>query len=165
VPLDGEKTINRGALMEEDEYRATYQQFNQTRCAFEKAILSRRCACELAHKFNLAEREGVACQTESKQKRCQGFLQQARQKALFALKLTQLDGPLPHAREIRVQLGSLNGLSELLDGTQAETITNANDLLIRTEQLYPGFRALPFELLIRAILRIQGRKRQRRTHD
>jgi len=148
--------------MEEDEYRTIYQQFNQTRCAFEKAILSRRCACELAHKFNLAEREGVACQTESKQKRCQTFLQQCREKALFALKLTQPGGALPHAREIRVQLGGLNGLSELLGSTPPEAINNIDDLLISAEQRYPDFQELPYELLIRAIMRIQGRQRRHR---
>ncbi|MCW8962267.1 MAG: hypothetical protein OQL16_00630 [Gammaproteobacteria bacterium] len=151
--------------MEEDEYRATYRQFNQTRCAFEKAILSRRCACDQAHKFCLAEREGVACKAESRSERCQAFLQQARQKALFALKMTQMADALPHAKEIRVQLGCLSGLTELLDNEQPETIDNVDELLGRTEQQYPGFQGLPFEPLIRAIMRIQGRKRRRKNND
>jgi len=146
--------------MEEDEYRATYQQFNQTRCAFEKAILSRRCSCQHAHKFCLAEREGVSCQIPARQKRCQDFLHQARQKALFALKLTQVGDILPHAKEIRVQLGSLTGLAKLLDESEPETITNANDLLDRAEQQYSNLQELPFESLVRAIMKFEGRKRR-----
>ena len=146
--------------MEEDEYRTTYQQVNQTRCAFEKAILSRRCACIHSHKFCLAEREGVACQAKDNQKRCQKFLQQAREKALFALKLIQLEGVLPHAKEIRVQLGSLSGLTELLDNTEPETISDANDLLNRAENKYNGIDKIPSESLVRAIMRMEGRKRR-----
>jgi len=148
--------------MEEDEYRSTYQQVNQTRCAFEKAILSRRCACAHAHKFCLAEREGVACQAKDNQERCQQFLQQAREKALFALKLTQLEGALPHAKEIRVQLGSLSGLTELLDSTEPETISDANELLKRAEKKYNGVDKIPSESLVRAIMRMEGRKRSRK---
>ena len=145
--------------MEEDEYRSTYQQVDQTHCAFEKAILSRRCACTHSHKFCLAEREGVACQAKDNQKRCLQFLQQAREKALFALKLTQLEGVLPHAKEIRVQLGSLSGLTELLDNTEPETISDANDLLNRAEKKYNGIDKIPSESLVRAIMRMEGRKR------
>ena len=148
--------------MEEDEYRSAYHQVNQTRCVFEKAILSRRCACTHSHKFCLAEREGVACQAKDNQKRCQQFLQQAREKALFVLKLTQLGGVLPHAKEIRVQLGSLSGLTELLDSTEPETISDANDLLNRAEKKYNGIDKIPTESLVRAIMRMEGRKRSRK---
>jgi len=148
--------------MEENEYRNTYQQVNHTRCAFENAILARRCDCKDAHRFNLAEREGIACQAKNHQKRCQNFLQQAREKALFVLKLTHLDAPLTHAREIRVQLGSLNGLSELLDGAEPDTITDVNYLLNRAEDKYVTMEEIPPEILVRAIMRLEGRKRNRK---
>ena len=148
--------------MEEDEYRSTYHQFNQTRCAFEKAILSRRVSCRHAHKFCLAEREGVSCQSATHQQRCLHFLQQARQNALFALKLTQLDGALPHAKEMRVQLGSLIGVAEKMDGQPPETINDADDLLARAELAFDGLDELPFDSIVRAIKRIQGRRRRDR---
>lgn len=144
--------------MEENEYRTIYQQFNKTRCIFEKVILGRHCVCQQAHQFCLAEREGVACKTKIRQRRCQRLLEQVRQKALFTLKLTQLDDILPHAKEIRVQLGSLNGLVELLNTEQPETAINIDELLSMVEQRYPSFQTLPFEPLIRAIAKIQGRK-------
>jgi len=152
--------------MEEDEYRSTYHQVNQIRCAYEKAILSRRCACAHAHKFCLAEREGVSCQTKNNQERCLKFLQQARENALFVLKLTQLqNSPLPHAKEIRVQLGSLTGLSELLDGAEPETIADANDLLDRAERQYTDISNIPVETLVRAIKRMEARKKSRKTRN
>lgn len=147
--------------MEENEYRATYDQFNQTRCAFEKAILSRRCNCEHSHKFCLAEREGIACQAVASQQQCQELLLHARQKAIFALKLTQASDILPHAKEIRVQLGCLTGLAGLLDGTEPETITDANDIVTRAKQTYGDWQALPFETLVRSIMHFQGRQRSR----
>lgn len=147
--------------MEEDQYRATYQRLNQTRCVFEKAILSRRAGCSHAHKFCLAEREGISCQSVADQQRCQDFLQTTRNKALFALKLTQLDGALPHAKEIRVQLGGLTGVAELLDQGDVGELYNACELLESAERHYDGLANLPYDTIIRAIMRIQGRRRRR----
>jgi len=149
--------------MEEDEYRATYQQFNQTRCVFEKAILSRRANCQHAHKFCLAEREGVACQSASDQPRCDNFLHETRHKALFALKLTQIDGALPHAKEIRVQLGGLTGLAELLNTAESENIADASDLLISAEKQYEGLANIPYDTIVRAVMRIEGRQRRKKS--
>lgn len=147
--------------MEEDQYRATYQQLNQTRCVFEKAILSRRASCAQSHKFCLAEREGVSCQSVADQERCQDFLQAARSKALFALKITHIDGALPHAKEIRVQLGGLTGLAELLDLDDPEETHDACELVRSAANRYEGLANLPYDTIIRAIMRIQGRRRRR----
>ena len=147
--------------MEEDQYRSTYHQVNQLRCVFEKAILSRRCSCPLSHKFCLAEREGVSCLQPENQQRCQTLLKHSREKALFVFKLTQIEGALPHAKEIRVQLGSLSGLAELLGQEETENIEDINHLLNQTEEQYPRLEALPYDTLIRAISRIQGRRRNK----
>lgn len=150
--------------MEEDEYRSTYRQFNQTRCAFEKAILSRRCNCVHAHKFCLAEREGIACNAHPNQQRCLQFLELARQKARFVLQLTRPDDALPHAKEIRVQLGSLIGLAESLEiPLKDNEIENIDTLLSMAEQNFTSLDELPFDTLIRVIRETQGRRPRRKT--
>jgi hypothetical protein len=150
--------------MEEDAYRSTYRQFNQTRCAFEKAILTRRCNCVHAHKFCLAEREGIACQANPNQQRCLQFLELARQKARFVLQLTRSDEPLPHAKEIRVQLGSLSGLAQSLEiPLKDNEIGNIDTLLSMAEQNFTSLNNLPFDSLIRAIKETQGRRPRRKT--
>ena len=149
--------------MEEDEYRNTYQQFNQIQCAFEKAVLTRRCNCRHAHKFCLAEREGIACQSAPEQQRCLRFLQLVREKSQFVLKLTRPGEPLPHAKAIKVQLGSLNGLAEVLEiSIQDNEIDDIDGLLSRAEQAYSGLDNLPFDTLIRAINVTQGRRARSR---
>jgi hypothetical protein len=47
--------------MDQDAFRQTYQDINERFCAFEKAILTLQCQCSEAHKFCIAEREGVHC--------------------------------------------------------------------------------------------------------
>ncbi len=148
--------------MEENEYRSTYNEVNQIRCAFEKAILSRRCSCSQSHKFCLAEREGVSCQSALKQERCQTFLKAAREKALFVFKLTQFDGVLPHAKEIRVQIGSLSGLAESMDLNISDEIEDIDTLLKDGELHFGNLTEIPYDILIRAINRMQARKRRPR---
>jgi hypothetical protein len=148
--------------MEENEYRNTYQQFNQTRCVFEKAILSRRCGCHLSHKFCLAEREGIACHSKQHQQRCTRFLELVRDKAQFVLKLIRPGEPLPHAKEIRVQLGSLTGLAKTIQlSLKDNEIDDIDTLLSEAEQAYLNLDGLPFDAMIRAIKNARGRRPRR----
>ncbi len=97
--------------MDENEYRSAYHSINETRCVFEKSILTLKCQCQNAEKFNLAEREGIRCGNAPAQQRCSIFLNAVRQQARFALKLTDIVGNLlPHSKEIQVQKGALLGL-------------------------------------------------------
>lgn len=152
--------------MEEDQYRATYHAINQNRCEFEKAILSRRCNCSAAHKFCLAEREGVACHLPAGKVRCKKFLGSVREKARFVFKLSQTDGPLPHAKEIRVQLGSLTSVISLLNSSSSEDINDIDALMRQLNEQYNQHDTLPYDVIIRSIAQTEGRKRRsRKQHD
>ena len=97
--------------MDENEYRSAYQSLNETRCVFEKSILTQNCGCRLHQRFNLAEREGIRCVDPQAQAQCKTFLDQVRTRARFALKLTDIVGNLlPHNKEIQVQKGALLAL-------------------------------------------------------
>ncbi len=150
--------------MEEDEYRSTYHSINERRCIFEKSINSRRSTCEHGRRFNLADREGVACSSEAGNERCKLFLDMMRNNAAFALQQIHIDGPLPHAKEIKVQTGGLLGLQQLLHPEQEDTerVNNIAGLLRETLERYTKFENAPFSELVKSIVRFQGRQKRQR---
>jgi hypothetical protein len=147
--------------MEENEYRSIYHTINQQRCLFEKTILSRRANCQHAHRFNLADREGVACQQQQAAVLCKTLLEQLRNKALFALKLPRLEGPLPHAKEIKVQTGGLYGVRQLLgEGDDTTPIADIIALLHAVLARYGDVQSLPYPEITRSIVHFEGRSRR-----
>ena len=150
--------------MEEQEYRTTYQALNQRRCIFEKAIGSRRCGCVLSARFNLADREGVACKSDEGNALCIELLDAMRRNARFSLHLTHADGPLPHAKEIRVQIGGLLGLQKLLhpDRAQDSTVSNIHGLACEALERYAQIENLPYDQIVQAIASFEGRRKRTR---
>lgn len=149
--------------MEENEYRSVYHSINQQRCIFEKSILSRRSNCHHARRFNLADREGVACTQPQAAELCQATLDLMRDKALFALKLTRIDGPLPHAKEIKVQTGGLYGLQQILGENDPDApIADIFGLLQRAIDRYGEVASLPYTEIARSIVQFEGRSRRRK---
>ena len=154
---------NKRRPVEENEYRSVYHTINQHRCAYEKCILSRRANCHYAERFNLADREGVACHQQDAARLCRAILDNMRQKALFALKLTRLDGPLPHAKEIKVQTGGLYGIQQILgDDDATQPIPDIIAMLQTALTQYGDVQALPYEEIARSIARFEGRPRRRK---
>ena len=152
--------------MEENEYRNTYHSVNPTQCVFEKSINSRRSQCSLAHRFCLADREGVSCTSNTAQQQCHGLLTVLREKARFAMKLTKVDGPLPHGKEVKVQMGSLLGLKKLLDiaGQENLEISDIHHLLDLAVKKYAGEENIPYDQIMQEVVRFEGRrKRAQRT--
>ncbi|MGD8926832.1 MAG: hypothetical protein PVG20_08265 [Thioalkalispiraceae bacterium] len=148
--------------MEEKEYRTTYKEFNQLRCLFEKSILSRTTMCEYAHRFCLADREGVACKNNDAHTQCNILIQNLRTNARFALKQTSTDEPLPHAKEMKVQTGGLLGLNTILHATKQPTnIENIFGLIQEAVRKYGNLSALPYDEITRAIVKFESRKRRR----
>lgn len=150
--------------MEEDEYRSTYHEINERRCIFEKSINSRRSTCEHGRRFNLADREGVACSSEAGNARCQVFLDLMRKNASFALQQLSIDGPLPHAKEVKVQTGGLLGLQAQLSPEKegAGRIENIAAILREAMDRYGDFEHLPYTELVKTIVRFEGRNKRRR---
>jgi hypothetical protein len=150
--------------VEEQEYRTTYQALNQRRCIFEKAIGSRRCCCVLSARFNLADREGVACKSDEGNALCIELLDAMRRNARFSLHLTHADRPLPHAKEIRVQIGGLLGLQKLLhlDRAQDSTVGNIHGLACEALERYARIENLPYDQIVQAIASFEGRRKRTR---
>jgi hypothetical protein len=150
--------------MEEKEYRATYQALNQRRCVFEKAINSRRCNCRHSARFHLADREGVACESEAGNALCLALLGTLRRKARFSLHITQADAPLPHAKEIRVQIGGMLGLQKLLhpDLASGDSVSDINGLAGEAIDRYGSIENLPYEMIVQTLANFEGRRKRTR---
>jgi hypothetical protein len=149
-------------MVEEDEYRSTYQKINQRRCVFEKAILTQRCCCLCSARFYLADREGIACDSGSAHERCSHFITQLRKNARFALKITVLDGELPHAKEIKVQNGGLLGLQRILHpDLSSDKVIDVARLTALGEQTYGSLEQIPYQELVKSIADFEGRRRRR----
>lgn len=150
--------------MDEIEYRNTYRTINETRCWFEKAINSRKCKCALMERFNLADREGVRCTRKEGQLQCHALLASLREKAIFALQLTKLDGPLPHAKEIKVQLGGMLGLQTALHPalSEADSVEDIHGSIEEAIEKYASIEQFPFVEIVKTVVQIEGRTTRRK---
>lgn len=153
--------------MDETEYRQTYRAVNERRCVFEKAINTRRCTCRLSQRFNLADREGVSCNSETGCNRCKQLLVLLRKNANFALQMTSVPGPLPHAKEVKVQIGGMLGLQKLLHPQMRdeELVHDINGLAETAVQQYYSLDSLPYSEIVKSIVTFEGRLRRRSRKD
>ena len=111
-------------------------------------------------RFNLADREGVACQSKVAHLQCLDFLEVIRRNAIFALKMTHIDAPLPHGKEIKVQNGSILGLRHIFSDQNTD-ISNKPDiytLITKARDIYTEFENLPLNELMPFIVNFKARK-------
>jgi len=168
--------------MDEDQYRTTYKEMNPTRCYFEKLLLLRYGNCEQAKKLFLAEREAFSCNDAQAQRQCLQLIERLRSNARFSLQLTQVNGPLPHAKEIKVQVGGLFGLQQLLAeenltqtellhdndikfGEQAELhapIENIFAIVNQAVEQYKTLDAIPYNEIVKTIINFKILERKRK---
>lgn len=147
--------------MEEDEYRSTYRTVNDRRCVLEKALNSRKATCSCAQRILLADREVVGCKSDAAQQRCQALLGILRDNARFALQMAHIGGPLPHNKEIKVQVGGMLGLQALLHPERAtsETVDDVVSLLNTAQTRFGSLDQLPYQDIVKYISHFQPRMR------
>ena len=144
--------------MDEDKYRETYRNVNPLQCPFEKTLNSRRYQCVRMEKIHLADRECVGCTDKQAWQNCRDFLELLRKNALFALKITEVDGqPLPHGKEIKVQSGSITGLQKLFYPNSEEK-PDIYQLLEQSLEKYQLFANLPLDQLMQSIVNFKARE-------
>lgn len=146
--------------MEEKEFKKTFRSVNDAPCIFAKAILRRCCACSRSQKLFIAEREAVACKSPGGRQRCEEVLEVLRGKAAFALKLPSIDGPLPHAKELKVQCGGMLGLEASLLQKSSEKVEDIHTLLEDSFAEYGSAEALPYSEVVRTVTSYQPRKKR-----
>lgn len=152
--------------MEEDEYKSTYNEIASIRCVFEKALTNHRAKCNLSRHFCLADREGYSCESGEKSAKCGEILKILREKSIFVLKLQEINGPLPHNMEIRVQAGGLQGLVRYLQGTNDDgpdkqpAAGDVSSILEQATKKSGSVDNLPFSKIIQSVVQFQGRRRR-----
>jgi hypothetical protein len=170
--------------MDEEQYRSAYKEMNPTRCYFEKLLLLRYGRCEHAQKLLLAEREAYACSSATAQTQCLRLLERLRANSRFALQITQSDGgPLPHAKEIKVQVGGLFGLQQLLSNenltktdilnddeakfgqhsNQNSPIENIYAIIEQAVEQYQELDKIPYNELVKSIINFKLPERKRKS--
>ncbi len=145
--------------MEEDEYKSTYSELTSVRCVFEKALTNHQAKCDLSRHFCLADREGYSCEDAAASLNCSKLLEKLREKSIFVLKLRDIDGPLPHNMEIRVQVGGARGLAKLIN---VDKIDNIHWVLDEVINKFGSLDSLPYSEIIQSIEQFQGRRRRQR---
>lgn len=146
--------------MEEDEYKATYQEIAKNRCVFEKALTNNQCKCRFSQHFWLADREGYACKSKEIASNCRDILEKLRENSRFLLKMHAVDAPLPHNMEIRVQVGGLRGLRTVLAPSENEVlVADIRALIEKAQKQYDNMDALPYSEIVQSIASFQTRRR------
>ena len=131
-------------------------------CAFEKAMLAGVCACALATRRNIAEREAIACGSTAARAACAALRALLQRNSAFALKLTQTDAPLPHAKQMKLECGGLQGLAKALAAAAncAPTLADVHQLVRASAEKFGGLENLPYSLIVQSVAACQIRRRQ-----
>lgn len=149
--------------MDESAYRQARDAMAPRPCAFEKAMLAGACACPLAARRNIAEREAVTCAAAGAREQCAQLCALLRQNSAFALKLTQTDAPLPHAKEMKLQCGGLQGVQRALAPEPGEAVppsaANVRGLVQAALEQFGGLHNLPYSTIVQSVVAYQIRRR------
>jgi len=149
--------------MEEDEYKATYQEIAKNRCVFEKALTNNQCKCRFSEHFWLADREGYACTSKEMAADCRHLLEKLRENSRFLLKLHTVGAQLPHNMDIRVQIGGLRGLRAAIGSGEQQSqhddlITDIRALIEQAEKQYDNMDVLPYSEIVQSIAGFKARR-------
>lgn len=135
--------------MDETAYRQAITASIHRYCPFEKSILTHCAACSKVEKHNIAEREVIACNSAEAHERCIALRDALRHNFTFALGKLHIDGPLPHAQEMRMQCGGLRGLQFEMDG--ADEVPDIAALLVRAQQKFGELANFPYTQIVRSV--------------
>lgn len=148
-------------VMEENEYKSTYQDIAKNRCVFEKALTNNQCRCSMSSHFWLADREGYACKFADNAAKCSELLGKLRESSRFSLKLKNIEEKLPHNMDIRVQAGGLLGLQQaILPDRQGQAVTDVNELVNKSIEVCGDLDSLPYSEIVKSVVQFQVRKRR-----
>lgn len=142
--------------MDETAYRQILSASNSSACPFEKSILSGCASCSRAEKRNIAEREIVGCNDRSALGHCIALRDSLRHGFAFALGRAHVDGPLPHAQEMRMQCGGLKGLQFAQDGS--DEVRDVYALVEAAQRKFGALADFPYSQIVqRANVAYKGR--------
>jgi hypothetical protein len=144
--------------MDEHEYQEVYTSIAPAPCLFEKSILALKLTCVQSSRKNIAEREVVTCLSNACRARCDAWLYLIREKSQFALHLGDTTEPLPHAKELKVQVGGIRGLDLVLGQSSIDMNLGVSEILEAAVERFDRLEAVPFTQVVQAVAQFKGRK-------
>ena len=142
--------------MDETAFRQRLAELHERACPFAKSISTRCPGCSQSLKHSIAEREIVICGNDEAHARCIALRDLLRHNFTFARGKMNIDGPLPHAQEMRIQCGGMKGLQFLID--ERDEVDDIHALLDRAQQKFGGLADFPYSQIIRqANMHYKGR--------
>ena len=121
----------------------------QTRCQFEKALISRLAPCHQAEQFMVGERVGFKCLAPAAAQRCERYLLQLRQNTRFVFHQSpRANSLLSNKQETCLQCGGLLGLAAMLSEASDGPGFDICRLLETVESLYPEMESIKLERII-----------------
>lgn len=133
--------------MDESAFHQRLDELKGRACPFAKTILTSCASCSKSEKRNIAERELVVCSREASHARCIALRDLLRHNFTFALGKLHIDGPLPHAQEMRMQCGGLKGLQFAFD--DSEEVQDIDGLLEMAQQKFGELADFPYSQIVR----------------
>ena len=133
--------------MDESAFRQRLAGLHGRACPFAKSILTRCAGCVISEKRNIAERELITCSRAEEHERCLVLRDLLRHNFTFALGKVHIDGPLPHAQEMRMQCGGLKGLQRVMD--DGDEVRDVAGLLAQAQQKYGELADFPYSEIVR----------------
>ncbi len=117
-------------------------------CPFERSLLSACVPCSQQNSRQIAERVVLSCHSAVSWSDCVALRDAFRLNFTFALGKLHIDGPLPHAQEMRMQCGGLRGLQWVLSGF-AE-VSDVAALIELAKRNYGELEQFPFMQIVQA---------------
>ncbi|HEY5719535.1 MAG TPA: hypothetical protein VIX81_05275 [Gammaproteobacteria bacterium] len=146
-------------MVDEEAFRSAWSEIDALHCPFAKALLGGFADCRYAQRIHLAERVGIGCREAAVQATCVALLERLRADARFALHTTHASGALPHALAMRLQVGGVNGLRNLLDPAAGDRpVGDIAGLLGVALARYGGVDAIPCASLVQAVAHFAPRR-------
>lgn len=146
-------------MYDENAYKDTYKKVNPLQCVFERAVLRRCVSCHHARKHLIAEREAMGCENAEARAECEALRQHLKTAAVFVLKLTHVDAPIPHVKELKLQCGGLLGLVRLAE-PDALAVDDVYATLTDAIERYGSIASFPYQEIIPTIRGFEPRVRR-----
>lgn len=143
-------------MVDENTFRQVLRSGDHQPCPFGKAILARCCACSLAGRLAVAERETVNCTQAAAREQCLELYDLLRRNSLFALRLLHADEPLTHANNMKLQCGGLHGLQRALD--DSGDVVDVAALVEAARNKFGSLEAFPYSQIVQSVSAFQLRK-------
>lgn len=130
-------------------------------CPFSHLILSGKCACHLASKDCVAEKEFGTCVNQNASNDCQNLYQHLKANSDFVLK-SHHQSNLSVAQQSKIKMGGLLALQGVVSKSTNQNIDDIAQLVAGVKKQYGDFKAIVFSQLMPKIAKFQFRNRTKK---